>query len=248
MPDEMRQHEAVVQLRAPAHERALVRLAPEPRDQRAQQQLLRQAHARSAGGISNARNSTQAQPARALSGRVQLVDADLGAVRVAGDVDEQVAEQRGPPATAAALRLRPGARDLRAARSPARTAVVPRFVDARRLAGRPDEQAREQVRQRRMVAASSAAGSQQIRPAQERAVGRRRAAEHDVVAAAGAGVAAVDHELLGAEPRLAARPRRGLGVVAPARARSRAGWMLTSITPGSGVTLSALRRGSRGGG
>ena len=45
--------------------------------------------------------------------------------------------------------------------------------------------------------------AQQIGPAQERAVGRRRAAEHDVVAAAGAGVPAVEHELLGAEPRVA---------------------------------------------
>ena len=44
--DEMRQHEAVVQLRAPADERLLVRRLPEPRDERAQQQLLRQAHAR----------------------------------------------------------------------------------------------------------------------------------------------------------------------------------------------------------
>ena len=51
---------------------------------------------------------------------------------------------------------------------------------------------------------------EQIGPAQERAVGRRRAAEHDVIAAAGAGVAAVDHELVGAEPgepRLLVEPR-----------------------------------------
>ena len=40
---------------------------------------------------------------------------------------------------------------------------------------------------------------EQVGAAQERAVGRRLAAEHDVVAAAGAGVAAVEHELLGAE-------------------------------------------------
>ena len=42
--------------------------------------------------------------------------------------------------------------------------------------------------------------AQQVRPAQERRIGRRRAAEHEVIAAAGAGVAAVDHELLGSEP------------------------------------------------
>ena len=42
---------------------------------------------------------------------------------------------------------------------------------------------------------------QQIGPPQERAVGRVSAAEHHVIAAAGARVAAVDHELVGAEPR-----------------------------------------------
>ena len=44
--------------------------------------------------------------------------------------------------------------------------------------------------------------AQQIGPAQERAVGRRRAAEHDVIAAAGAGVSAVEHEFFGAQPAL----------------------------------------------
>ena len=40
-PDEVRQHEAVVQRRAPAHQRAAVGPLPEPRHQRADQQLLR---------------------------------------------------------------------------------------------------------------------------------------------------------------------------------------------------------------
>ena len=46
LPHEMLQHEAVVQRRAPAHAGALLRLAREPRDQRADEQLLRQRHAR----------------------------------------------------------------------------------------------------------------------------------------------------------------------------------------------------------
>ena len=41
---------------------------------------------------------------------------------------------------------------------------------------------------------------EQIGPAQERTVGGVEPAEHDVIAAAGSGVAAVDHELVGAEP------------------------------------------------
>ena len=60
--------------------------------------------------------------------------------------------------------------------------------------------------------------AQQIGPAQERRVGRRRAAEHDVIAAAGADVAAVDHELVGAEPRLPrlfVERRRGLDRLPP---------------------------------
>ncbi len=44
---------------------------------------------------------------------------------------------------------------------------------------------------------------EQVGAAQERRVGRRRAAHDDMVAAAGAGVAAVGHELVGAEPALA---------------------------------------------
>ena len=41
--------------------------------------------------------------------------------------------------------------------------------------------------------------AQQVRAAQERAVERGGAADHDMVAAAGAGMLAVDHELVGAE-------------------------------------------------
>ena len=43
---------------------------------------------------------------------------------------------------------------------------------------------------------------QQIGPAQERRILRRRAADHDMIAAAGAGVAAVDQKSVGAEPDL----------------------------------------------
>ena len=45
LPDEMAQHEAVMQGGAPAHQRAMLRFAPEPGHQRAQQKLLRKAHA-----------------------------------------------------------------------------------------------------------------------------------------------------------------------------------------------------------
>ena len=70
----------------------------------------------------------------------------------------------------------------------------------RRLARRPDAQAGEQVGQRRMVLPVGDQAAQQIGAAEKRAVGRRRSADHDdVVAAAGTGVPAVEHELLSAE-------------------------------------------------
>ena len=82
-----------------------------------------------------------------------------------------------------------------------------RLVDARRLARRADEPAREEIRQRRVVLPERDDAAQQIGAAQERAVGRRRPAEGQVVAAAGARVRAVEMERLGAEAR-----RAGVGV------------------------------------
>ena len=92
LPDEMPEHEAVVQRGAPAHQRAMLRLAPEPGDQRAQQKLLRQAHARVRRHLERA-EFDEAEPAGRPVGREQLVDADFGAMGVAGDVDQEIAEQ-----------------------------------------------------------------------------------------------------------------------------------------------------------
>ena len=157
---------------------------------------------RASGGISKPRNSTRPEPAGRAVGRIELVDADLGAVGVAGDIDQQVAQQPvdqpGQRRRALAGRGHLRQRDLQLVER-----VVARLVDARRLAGRADEQAGEQVGQRRVALPVQDQALQQVGPAQERAVVRRRAADHDVVAAAGAGVPAVDHELVGAEPGLA---------------------------------------------
>jgi len=80
--------------------------------------------------------------------------------------------------------------------------VLARLVDARRLAGRADEQAGKQIGQRRPTQRIKHQALEQIGPPQKRTVGGVEAAEHDVIAAAGAGVPAVEHELVGAEPRL----------------------------------------------
>ena len=54
--------------------------------------MLHQAHARVRRHLEGA-DLDQAEPAGRAVGRVELVDAELGAVGVAGDVDQQVAEQ-----------------------------------------------------------------------------------------------------------------------------------------------------------
>ena len=220
LPDVVRQHEAVVQRRAPAHEAAVERALPQPGDEGAHQQLLGKAHAR-IGRHLEAAELDQAEPAGRTVRREQLVDADLRAMRVAGDVDQQIAEQPvDQPGQRCGTLV--GVRHLRHRDLQLVEAVVAGLVEARRLAGRADEQAGEQIGQRRMALPLQHQALQQVGTAQERAVVGRRAADHDVVAAAGAGVAAVDHELVGAEPRLPrllVDRRRGGDAIGPVRGR-----------------------------
>src|SRR6516162_3729439 len=91
-PNEVFQHESVVQRRTPTYRRTALRLAPEPSDQGAQEKLLRQAHARVRGHFERA-ELHQTQPSGWTIGREQLVDAELGAVGIAGDVDEKITKQ-----------------------------------------------------------------------------------------------------------------------------------------------------------
>ena len=91
-PQEVRQHEAIVQRRAPAHQRLPVGLLPEPGDERADEQLLGEAHARMRRHLEGT-ELDEAQAAHGTVRRVELVDADFGPMRVAGHVDEQVAQQ-----------------------------------------------------------------------------------------------------------------------------------------------------------
>src|SRR5215467_1133838 len=148
VPNEVRQHESVVQGRTPTYRRAALWLAPEPGDQRAQEQLLRQAHARVRRHFERA-ELYEAQPPGWTVGREQFVDTELGAVGIAGDVDEKIAKQAidqpRPRWLALARRRHHGQRNLEFVEL-----VVPRLVDARGLASRPDEQAGEQIGQRRV--------------------------------------------------------------------------------------------------
>ena len=65
------------------------------------------------------------------------------------------------------------------------------------LARRPDEQTTEQERERRMVLPISDQAAQQVGTAENWAVLRGGATDHNMIAAAGASVPSVDHEFLG---------------------------------------------------
>ena len=214
LPEIMRQHEAVVQRGAPAREAALLRLAPHFCDQRADQELLREAHPRIGRHLQRT-EFDQAEPAGGAVRRIELVDADLGAMGIAGDVDQDVPEQ---PVDQPQRRLHAGWRHLRQRDLQFIQTVMPCLVDARRLAGRADEHAGEQIGQAGMALPVQHQALQQIGPAQERRIRGRAAADHDMIAAAGAGVAAIDQKAIGAQPRpcrVLIQERRGVDGLAP---------------------------------
>ena len=141
-----------------------------------------------------------------------------------------------------------GLRDLRERDLQLVQTVVTRFVDPRRLTGRPDEQAREEVAQARAPQPMDEEALEQVGTSEERTVERRLPADDDMIAPAGSRMLAVDHELVGAEAR---EPRFLVDTASVVATHSRqldAGWMLTSITPGSGATRMTFMRGSTGGG
>ena len=164
IPHEPRQHEAVMQLRAPVDEFVLVGLVPEARYQGPQQQHLGQAHARMGRHFKGTEFEQTAPPA-AVVGRIELVDAELGAMGVAGQVDELIAHhavhqpRRDIVVTHGQL-AEGGGQFMQA--------VVTRLVDAGCLAGRADEQAGKQVGQRRMVLPVAHQAAEQMRTTQQR--------------------------------------------------------------------------------
>ena len=91
--------------------------------------------------------------------------------------------------------------------------VVAGFVHARCLAGGANEHAAEKVAQRGVVVPVKDQAGQQFGATQERAVGRRGAAQHKVVAAPCAGVAAIGHEFFSAQAGFKGGLVQKLGVV-----------------------------------
>ena len=202
--------------RSPPDQGPLVGLPPAAGDQRPDQQRLHQGHP-VVGRHLERPQLHQPEAAPLAVGVEQFVDAELGPVGVAGHVDEEVAQEpvdeERPPVPVFGGSRRPcrgdtprppgvdpvelGEGDLELVE-----AVVAGLVDAGGLAGRPDEPPGEQVGQGRVVLPVGEEAAEQVGAAQQRAVGRRRAAEGHVVAAAGAGVGAVEGELLRSEAGL----------------------------------------------
>jgi hypothetical protein len=160
----------------------------------------------------------QAQAARGAVGRIQLVDAELGAVGVAGHVDQQVAQQ---PVD------QPGRRRVPC---PGAGSCCRAISSSYRLSSRasstrgawevgPDEQPREQVGQRRVILP---VGSRlQAGPGRRRnGLSAGRPADHHVVAAAGAAMRPSSMNF-SVPSRASGPPRTGLGVVHQARASLR---------------------------
>src|SRR5208283_4689359 len=188
---EMRQHETVVKLRAPTDQRALIGKFPETRNYRAQKQVLREAHARVRRHLEGAQLQ-QAEPSRAALGRVEFIDAKLGAVRVAGGIDQQVPKKAihepgrnrsgggaGPRAPRGKLPVQLLEGDLQLIQR-----IVPGLIHPRVLAGGADELAGKQKRERRMILPETKQAAKQVRAAEYGAVRGRFAADDNMIAPA----------------------------------------------------------------
>ena len=227
---------------APPHEGVVAGRAPERRHQRADQQRLHHGHLRVRWHLETA----ELQEPQAAAGRVravQLVDAELGTVRVAREVGQQVAQHtvdEPGPAREVSLAgdtvvlgpLRPvvPGRELRLVRQARELGerdvhLVHRLgaslVEPGSLAGRTDEAAGEQVRQRGVALPVPDQAAEQVGTTEQGRVRGGRPPERDVVAAAGAGVGPVEVELLGAQPGPASRVVERVGQVAQLAPRAR---------------------------
>ncbi len=125
--EEVGEHEPVVEGGPPADRLLDVWLLPEHRHERTDKKLLRQAHLRMRRHL-EAAELNEPQTPRGVVRRIELVDADLGPVRVAGDVDQEVPED---PVDEPRRRVNVGPdlveRDLEFVEG-----VLPPFVDAAR--------------------------------------------------------------------------------------------------------------------
>ena len=193
---EMGQEKLVVQRRSPAHQRAVPGTLPHCCHQRPHNELREQADPHMRGHLKGAQFHQPPLAAGSVGGK-ELVDAEFCPVGVAGQIDQQVAEH---PIDKPWGNLRAGGpqflqRDLQFVE-----AFMTSFVDAGRLAGGADERAGKEIRERRVVVPIGHQARQQVGPPQKGTVGRSGPAEHQMVAAAGAGVLAIHGKFFGTQP------------------------------------------------
>src|SRR5262252_303464 len=89
--DEVWEHKQIVKACSPSSRRFRIRVAPERSHQRTYEQLLRETHSRVRRHFESAQFD-KPQPTRSAVRRVQLIDAKLGAMRVARNVNKKIAE------------------------------------------------------------------------------------------------------------------------------------------------------------
>lgn len=143
----------------------------------------------------------ETQPDGGAVGGIELVDADLGLVGVVGHIGQHVSAQ---PVDQPRRRFGAAARrgDLDQGDPKLVWRIMPGLVDAGRLGGRTDEEAGEEIGQRRVLLPEQNERFQEVGSAHEGAVIQSFGTGDDVIAAPRSGVAAVDQELVGAEPAL----------------------------------------------
>ena len=165
LPDEVGEEEAVVEFGAPADEFFLVRLLPEAGDGGAQQEVLGEAHFR-VGGHFEAAEFDEAEAAGGAVGGEEFVDAEFGAVGIAADVGEEVAEDAVD---------KPGwdfakFGDLVEGDFEFVEGVVAGLVDTGCLGGGADEEAAEEVGEGGVIVPVGEEGAEEVRAAEEGAV------------------------------------------------------------------------------
>jgi hypothetical protein len=128
-------------------------------------------------------------------GRIELVDTELCAVGVAGDVGEEIAKEAVKEGGAGVFFFG----EISEGYFEFVERVGAGFVDARVLAGRSDVGAGEEVGEGRMILPEGKEADEEVGPAEQRAVRDGRATNDDVAAAASGLEIAVAGEFAGGE-------------------------------------------------
>ena len=188
--------------RPPADELPVPGLLPETGHQGADDQLRKQAHPDVRRHLEGPHLHQPPPSGGAVRGE-ELVDAKLGPVSIPGEIDKEIAEQ---PVDEPRARLLAAATQFLEGDLELVEALVTGLVDPRRLARRADEATGEEIGEGGMVVPVGDETGKEIRAPQKWAVGHRSPAEDEMIAAAGAGVPAVELELLRPQPADARGP------------------------------------------